>query len=107
VVTVEEKYAAEKKTWEKEEKPKFDASLAPVTKQRDKVVKEQGRGVLENKHSTDVESPLSARPYEGVIKNKHSTDVEYPPPPLRICMRGWRTSTRSTLHLPLLLRALV
>jgi len=37
---------------------------------------------MENKHSTDVESPP-----QGFTENKHSTDVESPPPPPpRVCM---------------------
>jgi len=38
-----------------------------------------GRGVVQNKHSTDVESP-PASPPRGVIEKEHSTDVESPPP---------------------------
>jgi hypothetical protein len=37
------------------------------------------RGIIENKHSTDGEcTPPSSR---GIIENKHSTDAEIPPPP--------------------------
>ena len=88
MVTVEEKYAAEKKTWEKEEKPKFDASLAPVTKQRDAVVKEQGSIV--KKQQTSYDKALAAQ-----TKKEESHKA-----------RGLlRTSTRPTLNLlsPLLL----
>jgi hypothetical protein len=31
----------------------------------------------------DLAGALKAR---GVVENKHSTDVESPPPPLRVCM---------------------
>jgi len=35
-----------------------------------------GRGVIENNHSTDVESPPPPPPPRGVIDNNPSTDVE-------------------------------
>ena len=59
---------------------------------------QEGRGVIENKHSTDVDSPpplhapisasvlvlndppASWRAWLGIIENKHSADVESPPP---------------------------
>jgi hypothetical protein len=35
----------------------------------------------------------------GALQDKHSTDVESPPPPPRVCMRGLlRTRTRPTLN---------
>jgi len=48
----------------------------------------RGRGVIENKRSTDVESPPPPPPPPRLhlIANKLSTDVESPPPSLRVCM---------------------
>jgi len=71
----------------------------------------RARGVIENKHSTGLESSpppaYTARLYErGVIENKHSTDVESPPPSPHVCMSGLlRTNTRPTLNVLLLIRA--
>ena len=48
-----------------------------------------GMGVIENKHSTDVESPPPPPPPPPPprgIENKHSTDVESCPPPSRVAM---------------------
>jgi hypothetical protein len=39
----------------------------------------RGRGVIENKHSTDV--AYSPPPLRRVTENKHLADVESPPPP--------------------------
>jgi hypothetical protein len=53
--------------------------------------------------------PEPRAPGRGGIENKHSTNVESPPPPPRVCMSGGllRTSTRPTMNLLLLLRVSV
>jgi hypothetical protein len=43
---------------------------------------EMDNRLIENEHSTDVESTV----VEGGVESKHSTDVESPPPPSRVCM---------------------
>jgi hypothetical protein len=40
----------------------------------------QGRGIIENMHSTGGKSPPPFPPRGGSIQNKHSTDVESVPP---------------------------
>ena len=65
----------------------------------------RGREMIENRHSTDVESTISASVHssplieQGEIENKHLTDVESPPPPPthpRVCAvraSPWRQVT--------------
>jgi hypothetical protein len=65
-----------------------------------------GQGVIESKHSTDVESP--SRPTWGVDENKHSTDVESLSLLLLLLLGGFGiTNTRPTLNLVLLVLLLL
>jgi hypothetical protein len=56
------------------------------------------------------DKPSKSAEAGGVMENKHSTEVESPPPPPRVYISiggVLRTSSRPTLNLLLLLRAVI